>query len=453
MKIAIVEDDINMRKSLEIALKDEPDFDVTTFKNAPEALKKLDDSYDLIVTDINMPKMDGIEFIKALDFTCDIIIMTGNATMNRAIESMRLGVKDFLTKPFEIEDLVTAIKRSAKVREVHQENDARFEGKDRRMGAEDTRKVKVERRKKGSDRRKKFYGDSPELQKILTMLKKASATEASVMLLGESGVGKELFAKYIHENSPRYAGPFIAINMAAIPENLLESELFGYEKGAFTDATAMKKGHFETANKGTLFLDEIGEMPMALQAKLLRVLQEREVVRVGGVKPIKIDVRIVSATNADILEQIEDRAFREDLYYRLNTIPVKIPPLRKRKEEIVDIAQEALFGICRKNNIEKKTLSKEAQEALLDYDWPGNIRELLSVVERAAILCEGDAITAEDLFLETRKSKKGIKELEIELIEEMLKEEAGDLKATAKALGMSLAHLEKKIEKYNIEVD
>jgi transcriptional regulator with PAS, ATPase and Fis domain len=348
--------------------------------------------------------------------------------------------------------LVEAIKRSAKVREVHESNDARFESKERRQGAEDTRKEKIERRKQGSDRRKKFYGSSPELEKILTLLKKASSTEASVMLLGESGVGKELFAKYVHENSPRYAGPFIAINMAAIPENLLESELFGYEKGAFTDATSMKKGHFETANKGTLFLDEIGEMPMALQAKLLRVLQEREVVRVGGIKPTKIDVRIVSATNANIQEQIEDKEFREDLYYRLQTIPVKIPPLRERREEIVDIAQEALFGICRKNKIDKKELSLEAQEALLNYDWPGNIRELLSVVERAAILCEGESILASDLFLETRKSKKGIKELEKELIEEMLKEEVGDLKATAKALGMTLPTLEKKITKFKIEV-
>jgi len=452
MKIAIVEDDINMRKSLELALKDFAEFDVTTFKNAPEALKKLDDSYELIVTDINMPKMDGIEFIKALEFPCEIIIMTGNATLGRAVESMRLGVKDFLTKPFEIDDLIEAIKRSAKVREVHESNDARFESKERRQGAEDTRGVKTERRKQGSDRRKKFYGSSPELEKILTLLKKASSTEASVMLLGDSGVGKELFAKYVHENSPRYAGPFIAINMAAIPENLLESELFGYEKGAFTDATAMKKGHFETANKGTLFLDEIGEMPMALQAKLLRVLQEREVVRVGGIKPTKIDVRIVSATNANIQEQIEDKDFREDLYYRLQTIPVKIPPLRERKEEIVDIAEEALFGICRKNKIDKKELSQEAKEALLNYDWPGNIRELLSVVERAAILCEGERILESDLFLETRKSKKGIKELEKELIEEMLKEEVGDLKATAKALGMTLPTLEKKITKFKIEV-
>jgi len=451
MKIAIVEDDINMRKSLELALKDYSEFEVTTFKNAIEALKKLDSSYELIVTDVNMPKMDGIEFIKSLDFSCDIIIMTGNATLNRAVESLRLGVKDFLTKPFEIDDLIEAIKRNAKVREVHKQNDHRFEGEDRREGAEDKREVKVERRKKGSDRRKKFYGTSPELEKILSVLKKASLSDASVMLLGDSGVGKELFAKYIHENSNRYAGPFVAINMAAIPENLLESELFGYEKGAFTDATSMKKGHFETANKGTLFLDEIGEMPMALQAKLLRVLQEREVVRVGGTKPTKIDVRIVSATNADILEQIEDKDFREDLYYRLNTIPVKIPPLKERKEEIIDIAEESLFDICRKNNIDKKTLSDEAKEALLNYDWPGNIRELLSVVERAAILCDGDLIGESDLFLESRKSKRGIKDLEKELIEEILKEYAYDLIESAKALGMSKTNLQKKMSKYKID--
>jgi len=451
MKIAIVEDDINMRKSLELALKDYSEFEVTTFKNAIEALKKLDSSYELIVTDVNMPKMDGIEFIKSLDFSCDIIIMTGNATLNRAVESLRLGVKDFLTKPFEIDDLIEAIKRNAKVREVHKQNDHRFEGEDRREGAEDKREVKVERRKKGSDRRKKFYGTSPELEKILSVLKKASLSDASVMLLGDSGVGKELFAKYIHENSNRYAGPFVAINMAAIPENLLESELFGYEKGAFTDATSMKKGHFETANKGTLFLDEIGEMPMALQAKLLRVLQEREVVRVGGTKPTKIDVRIVSATNADILEQIEDKDFREDLYYRLNTIPVKIPPLKERKEEIIDIAEESLFDICRKNNIDKKTLSDEAKEALLNYDWPGNIRELLSVVERAAILCDGDLIGESDLFLESRKSKRGIKDLEKELIEEILKEYAYDLIESAKALGISKENLLKKMSKYKID--
>lgn len=454
LKIAIVEDDISMRKSLEIALKEYTEFEVITFKNAPEALKKLDASFELIVTDINMPKMDGIEFIKQIDFKCDFIIMTGNATLNRAVESMRLGVKDFLTKPFEVDTLVEAIKRSAEVSKIQAEHERRYEeNKDRRVGKEDTREVKVERRKQGSDRRKRFYGQSPELEKILKLLQKAALTDASVMLLGESGVGKELFAKEVHASSPRYAGPFIPINMAAIPDNLLESELFGYEKGAFTDATTMKKGYFETANKGTLFLDEIGEMPMALQAKLLRVLQEREIYRVGGTKPIKIDVRIVSATNANINAQIDNKEFREDLYYRLNTIPVKIPPLRERKEEIADIAKESLFKICRKYDFAYKNLSDEALQALEDYEWPGNVRELLSVVERAAILCEGDTIEVSDLFLESRKREKSIKDLEKELIIELLKDFDDDLDKSAEALGMSLENLEKKMNKYNIEVN
>ncbi len=452
VKIAIVEDDINMRKSLEIALKDYKELEVSSYKSAVEALKKIDESVEIVVSDINMPKMDGIEFMKELDIGADFIIMTGNATLNRAVESLRLGAKDFLTKPFEIDELVESIKRVAKVREIHKQNEDRTEFKDRRVGLPDTRENKVERRKQGSDRRKKFFGTSPKLEEILSLLKKAANSDASVMLLGESGVGKELFAKYIHENSKRYAKPFVAINMAAIPENLLESELFGYEKGAFTDASATKKGYFEVADKGTLFLDEIGEMPMSLQAKLLRVLQEREIIRVGGVKPIKIDVRIISATNANILNQIDKREFREDLYYRLNTIPVKIPPLRDRREEIIDIATESLYGICRKNRLSKKSLSDEAKEALLAYDWPGNIRELLSVVERAAILCEGDEIRQSDLFLEVRKSKKGINDLERELIEEILKDNAYDLIESAKVLGVSKANLEKKISKYNIEV-
>ncbi|HIO91029.1 MAG TPA: sigma-54-dependent Fis family transcriptional regulator [Campylobacterales bacterium] len=450
MKIAIVEDDINMRKSLELALKDE--FDIKSFKNPIEALKKLDESFDVIVTDINMPKMDGIEFIQSVKHPYNFVVITGNATLNKAVESLRLGVKDFITKPFEIETLVEAIKNAAKVSEIQHEVEKRVL-KERRVGASDKREVKTERRKQGSDKRKLFYGSSPKLKEILSMLKRASATDASILLLGNSGVGKEHFAKFIHQNSPRYAKVFMAINMAAIPENLLESELFGYEKGAFTDATATKKGLFESSNGGTLFLDEIGEMPLALQAKLLRVLQEREITRVGGIIPIKIDVRIISATNANILKHIDDGKFREDLYYRLNTIPIKIPPLKQRKEEIVDIAQEYLKNVSIKYNFKDKTLGKSAIKALLDYDWPGNIRELISVIERAAILCLGSEIQEEDLCLERRKVKKSINSLEIELIEEVLTDNEYNLLLSAKALGITKPALMKKIEKYNIEVE
>ncbi len=403
MKIAIVEDDINMRKSLEMALGDYEEYEIHTFKNAIDALKKIDSSFEIIITDITMPRMNGLEFIKEIHFPTNIIIMTGNATLNTTIEAIRFeNVKDFLTKPFEIGDLVSVIERVEKVKEKKEAYEKRYITKDRRVGEPDTRKIKVERRKQGSDRRKKFYGSSEKLEKIKNTLQKAAKTDASIMLLGESGVGKELFARYIHEASPRYAGPFIAINMAAIPENLLESELFGYEKGAFTDATAQKIGHFESAHKGTLFLDEIGEMPPALQAKLLRVIQEREIVRVGGTKPTRIDVRIVSATNVNITEKIKNKQFREDLYYRLNTIPVKIAPLRERKEEILDIATEYLYRTCRQYDLPYKQLSDGAKEELLAYDWPGNIRELRSVIERAVILSDGEMIEPEDLGLDIR---------------------------------------------------
>lgn len=380
MKIAIVEDDINMRKSLEIAMSDYKEFEIKTFKNAKDALKGLDDSFDLVITDINMPGMDGIEFVKELGGKFEVIIMTGNATLSRAIESIQLGVKDFLLKPFDIDTLVEAIKREEKVQTV-----------------------KKTASKKQKNDTSDFLGESEALQTILKIADKASKTDASIILLGESGVGKEVFASYVHNNSPRAKKPFVAINMAAIPENLIESELFGFEKGAFTDAIEAKAGQFELANGGTLFLDEIGEMPYGVQAKLLRALQEKEVRRLGSSKPIKIDIRVVSATNANLDEKIKGGEFREDLYYRLNTIPLNIPPLRERKDEILSIAEATCETNCKKYGFENKTFSKEAKNELLEYNWPGNIRELISVIERAVILSETDEIQKEDLYLDIRK--------------------------------------------------
>ncbi|WP_086244450.1 sigma-54-dependent transcriptional regulator [Campylobacter devanensis] len=382
MNVVIVEDDINMRKSLEIALGDYNEFSVKSYKSATEALKKLSNDTDVIVTDINMPGMDGLEFIKELGGKYDVIIMTGNATLNRAIESVRLGVKDFLTKPFDIDTLATAIKRTSAI----------------------TQKTKTKKPDTTTEiKSSNFLAASANLDKTLNIAKKAAQTDVSVMIMGESGVGKELFSRYIHENSKRKDSALMAINMAAIPENLLESELYGYEKGAFTDATATKKGLFELANGGTLFLDEIGEMPLNLQPKLLRAIQEREIVRVGASKPIKIDVRIVSATNANLEQKVANGEFREDLFYRLNTVPLKIPPLRERKDEIVDIANATLKRVCVEYELGKKEFSQEAIDELLNYDYPGNIRELISIVERAAILSEGSSISKEDLFIYAKK--------------------------------------------------
>jgi two-component system NtrC family response regulator len=431
VKIAIVEDDINMRKSLEIAMGDFPEFEIQTFKNAKDALKALDDSFNLIVTDINMPGMDGIEFIKTLNGRFEVIIMTGNATLQRAIESIHLGVKDFLLKPFDIDTLVRAIKRENEVQKAN-----------KKISFKTVEKI-------SSDG---FFGTSQVLTSILNIAGKAAKTDASVLLLGESGVGKEIFANYIHHNSPRAKKPFIAINMAAIPENLIESELFGFEKGAFTDAGEAKIGQFELANGGTLFLDEIGEMPYSVQAKILRALQEKEIRRLGSAKGIKIDIRVVSATNANLTQKIQNGSFREDLYYRLNTIPLNIPPLKERKDEILQIADKILQQNCQKYDFSLKTFSKEASEQLLSYNWPGNIRELISVVERAVILSENNEITSEELFLESRgfKESKDIKSMERELINEVLLSENGNIIKASEILGLSRENLVKKIEQYEL---
>jgi len=431
VKIAIVEDDINMRKSLEIAMAEYDEFEVISFKNAKDALKKLDNSFELIISDINMPGMDGIEFVKTLDGRYEVILITGNATLQRAIESIQLGVKDFLLKPFEIETLVTAIKRSDKVQKT----------------------VKAAKKTTPKKNKNGFLASSEALDKLLHVTDKASKTDASIMLLGESGVGKEVFARYIHDNSPRTKKPFVAINMAAIPDNLIESELFGFEKGAFTDAIEAKVGQFESAQGGTIFLDEIGEMPFNVQAKLLRAIQEREIRRLGSQKALKIDIRIVSATNANLQDKIDASEFREDLYYRLNTIPLHIPALRERKEEILPIAITTLKNNCEQYGFEEKIFSDKAQEALLAYKWPGNIRELISVVERATILSDGNIIEPDALFLESRglKQKRSIANMEAELIEEILLTCKHDLKESAEMLGMSQNTLNKKIKLYNLE--
>ncbi|HEA8244755.1 TPA: sigma-54-dependent Fis family transcriptional regulator [Campylobacter coli] len=430
MNLVIVEDDINMRKSLEIALGEYEEFQIKSYKSATEALKKIDSDTDLIITDINMPGIDGLEFIKACENKYDFIIMTGNATLNRAIEAVRLGVKDFLTKPFDVETLVEAIKRAKIIREK-------------------TADKKVKKQEESQENG--FFSSSEKLEQVLSLSQKAAKTDASVMLFGESGVGKEVFSRFIHENSKRSQKPFVAINMAAIPSNLIESELFGFEKGAFTDANATKIGLFEMANNGTLFLDEIGEMPYEIQAKLLRALQEREITRLGSTKSIKIDVRIISATNANLQDKIDNGEFRSDLYYRLNTVPINIPPLRERKEEILSIAQKVLENTCKEYELEMKNLSQEAQEALLEYNFPGNIRELISIVQRACILSEGSEISEQDLFLEARSVKKDVKNLEKELLEQILKQCEFDKEKASNELGMSIENLNNKIKQYKIK--
>ncbi|WP_208391418.1 transcriptional activator FlgR [Helicobacter pylori] len=380
MKIAIVEDDINMRKSLELFFELQDDLEIVSFKNPKDALAKLDESFDLVITDINMPHMDGLEFLRLLEGKYESIVITGNATLNKAIDSIRLGVKDFFQKPFKPELLLESIYRTKKVLEFQ-------------------KKHPLEKPLK-KPYKHSFLATSKALEESKRQALKVASTDANVMLLGESGVGKEVFAHFIHEHSQRSKHPFIAINMSAIPEHLLESELFGYQKGAFTDATAPKMGLFESANKGTIFLDEIAEMPFQLQSKLLRVVQEKEITRLGDNKSVKIDVRFISATNANMKEKIATKEFREDLFFRLQIVPITIAPLRERTEEILPIAEIKLKEVCDAYHLGPKSFSKNAAKRLLEYFWHGNVRELLGVVERAAILSEETEIQEKDLFLE-----------------------------------------------------
>ncbi|CBG40136.1 sigma-54-dependent transcriptional regulator [Helicobacter mustelae] len=436
MKVAIVEDDINMRKSLELFFADVKELEVITFKNPRDALKALDDSFELVITDINMPQMDGLEFLAKLNKKYEAIVITGNATLNKAVESIRLGVADFFQKPFEPELLLEAVLRTKKFLEFQ-------------------KKQAPKNLPKPPKEKKHFVADSPALAQLRKIAQKAATTDASILLLGESGVGKEVFANFIHQSSLRASAPFIAINMAALPEHLLESELFGYEKGAFTDATTSKAGLFESANGGSVFLDEIGEMPLGLQAKLLRAIQEKEITRLGSTKSIKIDVRFLSATNAELQKKIADKEFREDLFFRLQTIPLHIPPLRERKEEILPLAEWKRQEVIAQYGFEEKKFSKEAVEKMLAYEWHGNIRELLSVVERAVILSDGVEILEKDLFLEPKQPKKEregrIAGLESELISEVLADCKGDIQKCAEVLGMQLDVLKHKLIKYKIE--
>lgn len=440
MKIAIVEDDINMRKGLELFFNDSPDLEIVSFKNPKDALKTLDESFDLVITDINMPQMDGLEFLRVLDGKYEAIVITGNATLNKAIDSIRLGVKDFFQKPFKPELLLEAIYRSKKLMEF--------------KNFQNNKPPKTNNAKTASKEKHLFIASSKNLCDAQKIAQKVATTDASVLLLGQSGVGKEVFANFIHQNSHRKNAPFVAINMAAIPEHLLESELFGYEKGAFTDATASKAGLFESADGGSVFLDEIGEMPLSLQSKILRAIQEKEITRLGSAKNIKINVRFISATNADIKKKIQNNEFREDLFFRLQTVPIHIPPLKERKEEIIPLAEWKLENICEQYGFDKKSFSQEAKNCLLSYEWYGNIRELLSVVERATILSETNQIKEADLFLESRSPKENsskIADLERELIREVCSDCDGDLSRSSEILGMKLDILKHKIAKYGLE--
>src|SRR5215472_14246490 len=380
--ILIVEDEAKMRRLLELNLG-EDGFVTFSAGDAETGLKMLSaDPIDLVVTDLKLPGMNGLEFlhtVKRQNAALPVIVMTAFGSVETAVEAMKAGASDYVLKPFSLTEMRMKIHKELDVRNLREENRSLREA----LGKKYTHPNVVAR--------------SPKMQEVLATVERVAPTNSTVLLGGESGVGKDMIARAIHEKSRRASGPFLKINSTAIPENLLESELFGFEKGAFTGAIASKPGKFELADKGTLFLDEIGDVPPATQVKLLRVLQEREFERLGGTKTLKVDVRLIAATNRDLRAALEQGTFREDLYYRLNVVPIDIPPLRDHKEDIPALANHFIQLYAAEAGKTIRGITPEALKLLMSFHWPGNVRELQNIIERAIALSAGDTIDAVDV--------------------------------------------------------
>jgi nitrogen regulation protein NR(I) len=381
--VLVVEDDETIQNVLKSFLE-KKGFEVTLAQNGEAALDLLrTETFDLVLTDLVMPGKGGMEVLKgaaASQPDTPVIVVTGFGTVQSAVEAMRAGAFDYLTKPFNLEELMIVLNKALSVSKLQKENVM----------------LKMQLKKKYVF--KGIIGDSPSMQAVYELIEKIADTDSTVLITGESGTGKELVARTIHYNNTRRAhGPFVALNCAAIPKDLLASELFGHEKGAFTGAIAARPGRFELAQGGTLFLDEVGELDPALQVKLLRVLQEREFQRVGGVKTIKVDVRILAATNADLDKATKEGTFREDLFYRLNVIPLHLPPLRSRPEDIALLTAHFVREFSQKRKREPLIFAPETADCLMKYRWPGNVRELENLIERLSILVNGRAVQVPDL--------------------------------------------------------
>jgi len=423
-----------MRRLLELQLADEG-FRARTAADAETGLQLLQqEPADLIVTDFKLPGMSGLEFlqaIKRIDANLPVVIMTAYGTVESAVDAMKTGASDYVLKPFSLAELVLVIRKELAARELREENRTLREALGQRYEY------------------KNIVAESQKMQAVLALVERVAPTNATVLIGGESGVGKDLIARAIHEHSDRASGPFLKINSTAIPENLLESELFGYEKGAFSGAVASKPGKFELADRGTLFLDEIGDVPPPIQVKLLRVLQDREFERLGGTKTHKVDVRLIAATNRDLRAALEEGTFREDLYYRLNVVAIDIPPLREHREDIPALADFFLKKFARESSRPAQGLTPQAIRLLMDYHWPGNVRELENILQRSVTLCSGEKLDAPDIQFDTPRSRRSsdhepvlpegitLDQWEQEIIREALKRAGGNKSQAARALGLS----------------
>lgn len=449
--ILVVEDKGSMQQMLEATLISEG-YEVDIATNGLEGIEKASQKrYDLILTDLKLPGADGIKVlseVKEADPEASVIVMTAFGTVETAVEAMKIGAFDFLTKPFDTDRLSLLIKRALENRRLMAENILLRQELAQNLGLTE------------------IIGKSQKMKQATALVEKVAGSDTTVLLMGESGTGKELFAQAIHHISQRKDGPFVPINCAAIPRELLENELFGSEKGAFTSSTARKMGKFEIAEGGTIFLDEIGDMDISLQAKLLRVLQEKEFERLGGTKIIDVNVRVIAASNMDLKQGIEKRQFREDLFYRLSVFPITIPPLRERHEDIPALADYFIDKFCKEMNKKPKRLSPDSLKIMDKYHWPGNVRELENTIERAIILCESKTIGPDHLAIRLASTSEirlregaGLKEVaaiaqaeaEKSLILRVLSQTRGNKKKSAEILQIDYTTLFEKLKKYGLQ--
>lgn len=441
--VLLIEDERLMRVTLEDALKS-AGYDVLSFGTGTEALKALKNySFDIAVTDIRLPDIDGFDILQEITRTKDsqVIVMTAFGTIKDAVEAMKLGAFDYITKPFALDEFLLLIERALEVKRLREEN------------------IRLRKDVIQCYSSPNIIGESDGMKRVFTLVEKVSGSDATVLILGESGTGKELVATTVHYRSRRKDRSLIKVNFAALPEGLIESELFGHERGAFTGAVKRKPGRFELANGGTIFLDEIGDLPPATQAKILRVIQERQFERIGGTATLNVDVRIIAATNKNLEEEVKAGRFREDLYYRLNVIPIILPPLRERREDIPELI-EFFMDRYRKKLEKDVCFSKDAIEMLLAYGYPGNVRELENIIERCITLSMSDVISKDELPSFIRSDTPGTKSLFLSDIAAdaekghiitVLKSTQGNKTKAAEILGISRKNLWEKMNAYGIE--
>src|ERR1700733_2434947 len=444
-RILVVEDEEKLRRVLELQLTS-AGFEVDKARTAEEALK-IADRADLVLTDLRLPQMDGLELLAAIrrqNSQTPVIVMTAFGSMETAVEAMKMGATDFLLKPFSLDHLMTVVQKALEMRALRDEN--------LQLRAELSQRYTFDN----------IIGRSAPMQEIFATIMRVAPPRATVLLAGESGVGKDLIARAIHFHSPRRDRPLVKINCTAIPENLMESELFGFEKGAFTGAQASKPGKFEQADTGTVFLDEIGDVPASIQVKLLRVLQEREFERLGSNVTRHIDVRVVAATNQDLRAALEQGTFREDLYYRLNVVPLNIPPLRERKVDIPFLAQHFVTKLGPDTGNRVDSITDAAIAKLMAYHWPGNVRELENIIERSLVMCSSSELDAADIKLEMAPRSRvqadhflpdgmTLDQYEQEIIREALRRADGNKSQAARLLGLTRNALRYRLTQMGME--